>query len=592
MHNKTAKPLSSGIRVHWQNSQPSAAAADLISGKGHVLTMTSRQYDPKGKLPEMEKSPVNISEMEKTQKFESQTSILELLRRLSGSNDIPVQPCSPSLTMPSAAADLTPAEYRALTKLSEVLSAQLSARLSAQLSAQQLQLADTQKSILEELRLIRSSNASLSQSTTTPNFTVIDDSPNREPFNPHPSPEHASITTHQGEDRSVYLLVSFDDIKYTNSIYKVTFKHGGVTHEPPVVGLVAEYYDGFRIKGARIFNPSKLYIIPEEVYNKTRGAKSCRPLGYSIDTKTGSYCSSLPPSIASKRTGTLVSAYDKLYYVALPGSSPSIKEPSFERYDPDQDVWERMTSFPFYRDCGSHTKIIGYAVCYGVILFSLSDSSMNPYVVAFHESRNQWNRVTSASYASFRGRAVVVGNTIYALHALIEEVIITFSLRMDKGEDGGIAYSLNPLFVLRGLKIACPPVRFNELKTGYLVHLGNKDFFHVKTGSPDEEALPVVQYLCITTFQITVGGGKPIIRTIYSTVHPMDIKGREWFSLEFCFTPEFGDYEPIEVETVTSMNQPKQEETTLDEHDKEFLIRKGTRSKLRACPWLSGKLEV
>ena len=41
--------------MHWQNSQPSAATADLISGKGHVLTMTSRQYDPQGKLPEMEK---------------------------------------------------------------------------------------------------------------------------------------------------------------------------------------------------------------------------------------------------------------------------------------------------------------------------------------------------------------------------------------------------------------------------------------------------------------------------------------------------------------------------------------------------------
>ncbi|KAI5330106.1 hypothetical protein L3X38_029503 [Prunus dulcis] len=532
--------------------------------------------------------------MEKTQKFESQTSILELLRRLSGSNDIPVQPCSPSLTMPSAAADLTPAEYRALTKLSEVLSAQLFARLStqlsAQLSAQQLQLADTQKSILEELRLIRSSNASLTQSTTTPNFTVTDDSPNREPFNPHPSPEHASMDIQEGEDRSVYLLVSFDDSEYTDSIYKVTFKHGGVTHEPPVVGLMAEYYDSFPIKGARIFNSSKLYIIPQEVYEITRRAESCRPLGYSIDTKTGSYCSSLPPSIASKALGTLVSAYDKLYYVALPGSSPSIKEPSFERYDPDEDVWERMTSFPFYHDCGSRMKIIGYAVCYGVILFSLSDSYMNPYVVAFHESRNQWNQVTSASYASFRGRAVVIGDTIYALHALIEEVIITFSLRMDKGEDGGIAYSLSPLFVLRGLKIACPPVRYNKLKTGYLVHLGNRDFFHIKSGSPNEEALPVVQYLCITTFQIVDGeGGKPMIRTIHSTVHPVDIKGRDWFSLEFCFTPEFGDYEPIEVESVTSMNQPKQEETTLDEHDKEFLIREGTRSKLRACPWLRGK---
>ncbi|CAB4281038.1 unnamed protein product [Prunus armeniaca] len=291
----------------------------------------------------------------------------------------------------------------------------------------------------------------------------------------------------------------------------------------------------FKVQG--FSTTPKLYIIPQDGYNTTRGAKSCRPLGYSIDTKTGSYCSSLPPSIASKPVGTLVSAYDKLYYVATPWCSSTIKEPSFERYDHDQDLWERMISFPFYHDYGSHTEIIGYAVCYGVILFSLSDSYMNSYVVAFHESRNQWNQVTSTSYASFRGRAVVVGNTIYALHAIMEEVIIAFSFRMDKGEDDGIAYYLSPKFILRGLKIVHPLVSFCELKTGYLVHLRNKDFSHVKTGSPNGEACPVVQYLCITTFQIIVGkGGRSMIKTIHSHVRPVDIKGREWFSLEFCFT--------------------------------------------------------
>ncbi|KAI5330110.1 hypothetical protein L3X38_029507 [Prunus dulcis] len=108
-----------------------------------------------------------------------------------------------------------------------------------------------------------------------------------------------------------------------------------------------------------------------------------------------------------------------------------------------------------------------------------------------------------------------------------------------------------------------------------------------RTGSPDGEACPMVQYLCITTFQIIVGeGGRHMIKTIHSTVHHVDIKGREWFSLEFCFTPECGDYEPIEEESVTSMNQPKQEETTLDEHDKQFLIHEGTHRKLLAYPWL------
>ncbi|CAL9031327.1 unnamed protein product [Prunus brigantina] len=160
-----AKALSSGIMGDPQKSQPSATAADL----------TSSQDDPQGKLQDMEESLGNV--IEKTQKFELQTSILEPLRASSG---IPVQPGSPRLTMASSDAELTTVQYRALTKLSEVLSAQLSAQQSAQLSAQ----LDSQKSILEELRLIRASNAINFQSERkkTPNFTV----PDREPFNPYP----------------------------------------------------------------------------------------------------------------------------------------------------------------------------------------------------------------------------------------------------------------------------------------------------------------------------------------------------------------------------------------------------------------------
>ncbi|KAL6281346.1 hypothetical protein ACE6H2_018227 [Prunus campanulata] len=498
-----------------QKSQPSAAATDL----------TSSQDDPQGKLQDMdmEKSLGNI--IEKTQKFELQTSILEPLRASSG---IPVQPGSPRPTMSSAAAELTTAQYRALTKLSDVLSAQLSVQLSAQL--------DSQKSILEELRLIRASNAITFQSERrkTPNFTV----PDREPFNPYPSfsmVEDAS-TVNQGEDRSVYLLVSFYDGRYTDSIYQVTFKHGGVTHEPPVVEHEEEFYDGFYIQGARISNRSKLYVLLQNGYNNPLEGYSRVPSGYSIEPKTWSYHSSLPPNITSKPLATLVSAYDKLYYIASPVCLPPIKEPSFERYDPTQNRWERMPSFPFYHDDRTRMEIIGYAVCYGVILFSLWDSDLNPNVVAFHERINQWSQVTSASYAPFRGMAVVVGDTIYAVHALMVEQIIAFSFKMDKGEHGHITYSLSPLFILRGLEIACPPVPLCELKTGYLVHLSNHDFFHVMTGSPNSEAHPEVQYLCITTFQIVVGeGGRPMIKTIQSTVHPVNIKGRDWFFLEFCF---------------------------------------------------------
>ncbi|PQP98741.1 uncharacterized protein Pyn_40475 [Prunus yedoensis var. nudiflora] len=107
---------------------------------------------------------------------------------------------------------------------------------------------------------------------------------------------------------------------------------------------------------------------------------------------------------------------------------------------------------------------------------------------------------------------------------------------MEKGDDGGVAYSLSKLFQLHeGLNIASPPLPFYELITEYLVHLGNQDFVHVITGSC--EGPRRVQYFCITIFQIIVGeGGTHMIKTLHSTVRSVDIKGLDWFTLQFCFT--------------------------------------------------------
>ncbi|CAB4311648.1 unnamed protein product [Prunus armeniaca] len=255
--------------------------------------------------------------------------------------------------------------------------------------------------------------------------------------------------------------------------------------------------------------------------------------------------SSIPPTLAPKSIATVVSAYDKIYCVASPSCFPLSSEPSFERYDPDRNIWEEMPSFPFYRHYDTYMDITGYAICYGVILFSLCGwKENNSDVVAFHESRKRWNRVqveTSIRYAPFHGRAVVVGKTICALHG---DEFIGFSFSMDKGNDDIIAYSLRKIFALRGLEIASPPWPFCDYKTEYLVHLGNLDFFHMKTGCCDVNI--EVQFLCITTFQVVVGdGGRDMIKTINSTVHSVDIKDLDWFWLVFCFTSDFGDYEPI-----------------------------------------------
>ncbi|CAL9031544.1 unnamed protein product [Prunus brigantina] len=394
-------------------------------------------------------------------------------------------------------------------------------------------ISEIEKSV-EELRLLLPVPA---VTTAIPISTVIDGSPNHEAVNLYPSLQVDEST------RSVYLLVSSYGSEYANAIYEVKFKRGvGVTHEPPLVGLVAKFHEGLCFQAARNFNCSKLYCLVQEG-------------GYIIDTKTKSICSSISPTLAPKSIATVVCAYDKIYCVASPSGFLPIPEPSFERYDPNHDIWEKMPSFPFYNDYDTCMDITGYAVCYGVILFSLCGMKENSFdVVAFHESRNQWNRVkvdTSIHYAPFDGRAVVVGKTIYALHG---EEFIAFSFKMDKDDDCDITYSLRKLFILRGLKIASPPWPFCDYQTEYLVHLGNRDFFHVKTGYCDISL--GVQYLCITTFQIVVGKkGKDMIKTINSTVHSVEIKKPYWFGLVFCFRPECGDYEPTLDELESTLDE-------------------------------------
>ncbi|KAI5320271.1 hypothetical protein L3X38_039979 [Prunus dulcis] len=250
-----------------------------------------------------------------------------------------------------------------------------------------------------------------------------------------------------------------------------------------------------------------------------------------FDMETWSKCSSITPTPASNSRETIVYAYDKVYYLARRTCLRPVKEPSFGRYDHNQKVWEKMTPFPFYDDYDHHMRMTGYAVCHGVILFSLCGLINGDFcIVAFNVGRMDWNRVkfdTSACLAPpFQGRAVVVGKTIYALYG--ETEIIAFSFQMDKGADDDIAYSLSQLFILQCLEFARP-------------------------------LMP-----CITTFQIVVGeGGGHMIKTIHSTVHSVDIKGSEWFDLVLCFTPECEDYEHTEEESIASMNQPRQEITAM-----------------------------
>ncbi|KAL6279975.1 hypothetical protein ACE6H2_016856 [Prunus campanulata] len=384
------------------------------------------------------------------------------------------------------------------------------------LFSQQMQLADSMRSMSEQLRLMESMSVQIQQAD-----------------NPYPTSVHGLP-----EAASVYFFVSYFGIQEeSNAIFEVKFKSGA-----PVVRCVDRFCEREKnqvvgLAAARI--RSNLYVL----------AQDC---GFIIDTKTMSRCSSFTPPIKHKRSPLLVSAYDKLYCLACPSIFPSNPEASFERYDPDKKLWEKMSSYPFYNDYDTYMKITGYAVCYGVILFSLCASrGKNFDVVAFHVSRNQWKPVEvdiSVYYAPFQGRAVVVGEKIYSVHG---EEFIAFSFKMYKGDDGSIVYFLSRLFVLEGLKIVRPPLPYMaEYKTDYLVYLGNNEFFYVKTS----RTLLSVQYLCMTTYRIVVEeAGSLKMKTIHSTVRSVDVQCGEWFNLVSCFMPGCEDYEP------------KEEETSLDE---------------------------
>ncbi|BBN69575.1 hypothetical protein Prudu_1025S000200, partial [Prunus dulcis] len=382
------------------------------------------------------------------------------------------------------------------------------------------------------------------------------------PYPSLPMVENASTTVNQGEDRSLFLMVALTGGKYRTALYEVKFKFGGEVEDmggggplEPVATFGPSNY-----LGARIFDRSQLYVFSEEGWDKP----CVRSFGgYIFDTKTRALDRLTPSTVQFKQHGTVVSAYGTLYFLEAKTEFVEGSALYFGKYNHDKKDWVQMPRFPF-----SHTFttfVIGYAVGFGIILFILSDLHRNFDVVAFHVGRQNWKRVEIGTCTPFRGRAVIVGKTIYALHMFQTEAIIAYSLEMKEDDDGDIAYSLVQLCKLNGLEIADPPLQFDELVTDYLVHLGNQDFVHVKTASNEE--CDDVQHLCITTFQIVQEGRTHMIETLHSTVLAVKIEDYTWFLLTFGFTPECGDYEPVEGKSAASVKQPKQEdETTLDEN--------------------------
>ncbi|XP_048445825.1 uncharacterized protein LOC125479824 isoform X3 [Pyrus x bretschneideri] len=213
-----------------------------------------------------------------------------------------------------------------------------------------------------------------------------------------------------------------------------------------------------------------------------------------------------------------MSAYGKLYNLASPQCFRLMPKVLFERYDSKTDSWESLTHFAYSRE-RSNMEIAGYAVCHGCILVSTCNFRFE--FMVFHIDSNTWHQVDisrkEAYYSAFRGRAVVVGNSIYALSIQCGKVI-ALSLKIKIGNDGLVTYSLEEPFFLPGLESRVADSTESgriSRPTEYLVHLEKLEFCLLQSFSADLEES---QEMFITTFEIVCDDETMHIKTLDSSV--------------------------------------------------------------------------
>nr|XP_028959810.1 uncharacterized protein LOC103437747 isoform X2 [Malus domestica] len=391
----------------------------------------------------------------------------------------------------------------------------------------------------------------------------------------------------EGELNSVYVLVRYVSGPYRCGLYEIKIQKGGqVMGLGNVLDPVVTFFDRstfvvpneyFRVEGASLAldtatvttklpessSNTKFYLLLNEGLNCFNRFVNTRYKydsysGYTFDTGTRSL-ETLKRPLASKPVSFFMSAYGKLYNIASPVCFIKMPDTLFERYNPNSESWESLPHFEYSRD-KAHMDITGYAVCYGCILVSLGRSRVE--LMVYNIDSNTWHQVniarSDAYYCGFRGRAVVVDNTIYALSIQCGKVI-AFSLMIDSEEDGRIIYFLEKPVFFPGLKSRVKEdIKYGHgfNPTEYLVHLGKLEFCLLQAAATciEDES----QELFVTTFKI-VHDGTMNIKKLDSSVCDLRIKGYGLFDINFSFTPGCRDLEPRKEE-ILQMTRKKSTE--------------------------------
>ncbi|KAI5329887.1 hypothetical protein L3X38_029284 [Prunus dulcis] len=99
--------------------------------------------------------------------------------------------------------------------------------------------------------------------------------------------------------RGAYRSGALNEVKFNK---KGEYVGGGVSNEPPLLEPVANFTGGYIIRGARIFNRAKLYLLPEEIINEIFELENPKSLdGFMFDTSAGSL---LPLKLLMRKSGS------------------------------------------------------------------------------------------------------------------------------------------------------------------------------------------------------------------------------------------------------------------------------------------------
>lgn len=302
-----------------------------------------------------------------------------------------------------------------------------------------------------------------------------------------------------------------------------------------------------------VSHASKLYLFVGQQYKEYEaGAK----VAYILDPKTifdanTKSLNSFDPPKACRTSPKFMSAHGMLYHLA----TPLIAEPEapmpFEIYDPTTKSWDSLTPLPRcpvkIPNVHARRELIGYAVFDNCILLMLWYPGLKFVPVVFNAEWRTWHQVNlegvGLDLLPFRGKAIVVGDTIYAL-SFKHGKVISFSIKISGlEEDGTSIYSLTTPYQLEGLKKNfTPKFKFLVMQTEYMAPFGDLEFCLVRSMRHN---INTFQPLWITTFKIIEEEGKKSrIETLDRTVQFVSTEGYGHFWIKFCFTP---DYEPKEA---------------------------------------------